>query len=187
MILLTNSFKRLVGNKSQSLYSLACIALSFALPIVICSLAISFCGQSFIELLNISGFLKAYTQNTSNALFKLCGAMTIACLILGSIGIVSCYLKLVQKRRLECKNYLLMGASFAQVLIAVWFENFVLFVAGLLVGVLFAWCIGWVIGLIYSIHIIVYVNIILIACIIYFTIMTIISIVGPLWVSTTAR
>jgi len=184
MQLLSNSLKRLVVNKKQSLYSLIIIAIAVCVPVLFVSVVLSFAGASFVELVNLSGILNVYTNNTDNALYKLCSAVSIIGLIIGALIILVYFIKLVANRKNEIKSFYLMGASFGQVATMVWLENFVILLVGIILGAGLSFILGYFIGLIYSVNIILNFDILLITGLIYLALTTIISIVKPLWVTT---
>ena len=187
MRLITNSLKRLIGDKKNTIYGILLVAVAVATPVLAMSLVLSFSGLALVEIESIYSFLRGYTTNTNNAIFKLCASMNIATLILGSILILAYFWRVVNSREKQYKNYLYMGASCAQIALAVWFENFVVLVLGAVLGIILAWIVGVFVGAIYSVSVILSVNTILVSLLIYLALVVIVSIIKPIWTTTSVR
>lgn len=175
--------KSLFFNKN-SWWSVFVVALLVSIPLSIVSLAISFSEQSFMELESISYVLHIYTSNTQNAMFKLCGAISIVSIILSSILFFSYFIRITLFRKQEIKNYLYLGASYSQVALNTWLKNVCLFLVGFVIGTILSILTILLTGLIYSVELTVSVNILLVLLLLYFAFIAIISIIIPVWTNT---
>lgn len=187
MQMLTSIVKRLVNNKKQSIYSIIIVALAIIVPVLTVSVAFSFAGNSYVELVNISFFMNYYVSNPKNSINQMCMALNVLLLIVGSLIIIAYFINKIFANKNVYKSYLLMGATYGQVAFIVWLENSILLLAGIIVGAIMAWLMGLLIGAIWSIKIIFNFDILLISALIYWAVVSIISLIRPLWVTTSVR
>ena len=80
-----------------------------------------------------------------------------------------------------------MGATYGQLSFMIWFENILLLVSGLILAGILSYLFGLIIGAIWSIKILFSFNVFLIIGLIYIALVSIISLIRPLWVTTSAR
>lgn len=187
MLMLTNSIKKLLNNKKQSIYSLAIISLAALIPLLTMSVALSFAGSAYVELVNISFFLQFYVSNPKNSINQLCMALNVILIIIGCALIVLFFVNKTFANKQEYKSYLLMGATYGQLAFMIWFENILLLVSGMMLGGILSYILGLVIGAIWSIKILFSFNVFFITLLIYIALVSIISLIRPLWVTTSAR
>ena len=92
MQMLTSIVKRLVNNKKQSVYSIIIVALAIIVPVLTVSVAFSFAGNSYVELVNISFFMNYYVSNPKNSINQMCMALNVVLLIVGSLIIIAYFI-----------------------------------------------------------------------------------------------
>ena len=181
---LTNNLKSLLYNKKSTLSAVMIVALSVILPTFFISVVTSFAGNAFLELENISYVLHIYTTDTDNALYKLVTAVTIVSLFMGAVVMLWYLINSAIKFKPTVKQYLTMGASYNQITLILWVRNLLIFVAGFVVGVGLSLLLSLLVGAIASVNVIFSVNIMLVTLLIYFALVTIISVVVPVWTNT---
>ena len=187
MLMLTNSIKRLINDKKQSIYSLCVVALAVIIPLLTMSVALTFAGSSYVELVNISFFLQFYVTNPKNSINQMCMALSVVLVIIGCVMVVVYFANKIFANKKEYKSYLLMGATYGQLAFMIWIENILLLVSGIVAGGILSYIFGLLLGAIWSVKIIFSFKILSIISLIYIAMVTIVSLIRPLWASTSAR
>lgn len=183
-VLIKNTLKSLLCDKKNSILNLFGIALCVMIPLLVISLTMSFVGNSFVELEEISYVLHIYTTDTSNALYKLCGAVSVLTIILGSALLIALVLRITKKEEKKLKNYLFMGATFGQLAFLTFVKNIALFIVGFIVGVGLSYLFLFVVGICAKTTLSLMMDILLVVMLLYFAFVTIISVIVPVWTNT---
>lgn len=181
------SLNRIIKKPLNAVYCVLKVALATLIPTLFISVVFSFSGEAFVEIEKIWFLLRIYTADKSNAIYRMCSAITAITIIVGVVIMLVFAIKETLKRRKEFKNYLLIGASYFQVMTISLVENLIILVAGLGLGLLASWGVGAIIGICYSINIFINMSTFLIVSLIYFSISAITSVVVPVWINTSVK
>lgn len=180
----SNTIKGLLHDKINSVFKVLLLAIATLIPILSGCLVVSFAGQSFLELEEISAVLHFYTTDTSNSIYKLCNSVTISLLMVGFILVAIVMFISTSKKKNVLKNHLVMGASYFQILVMTIVENLIIYVVGFIVGVIFAVGIVALVLLICATEIIVPAGIIWISFLLNLGAVLMVSVLIPLWQTT---
>lgn len=177
------SIKNAFLNKKSLVFSGLLLGLAVIIPALFISLSLSFSGQAFVEIESFSFFLRYYTANTENALYKLCAVVNILSIIIGAITVLCFALnyQLVNKKRY--KNYLIMGASANQVGLISFIESFILYVVGIILGVILSYVTCIIVGAITGVTIVFNIKAIGTVILLYFAIISSVAVITPIWVN----
>ena len=176
--------KKLYKDKKSTLFNACVLSLGIIIPVLFMSVAISFLTQGVAELEGISFMLRFYTANETNAFNKFVIAFAVISLILGTIVVLISILNITLKTKKSFKNYLLMGASFGQLMTISWLTNVVLLMLSVIIGGVCSYLFGFIVCKIFNVAFIFMIDYFLIALLINFALVSIVSIVMPLWTST---
>ena len=180
----SNAIKGLLHDKTNSLFKVMLLAIATLIPILAGCLVVSFAGQSFLELEEISAFLHFYTTDTSNSIYKLCNSVTISLLVVGFILVAIVMFISTSKKKNILKNHLVMGASYFQISVMTIVENIIIYAVGFIIGVIFAVGIVALVLLICATEIIVPAGIIWISFLLNLAAVLMTSVLIPLWQTT---
>lgn len=177
------SIKNAFLNKKNLIFSGLLIALAVIIPVLFISLSLSFSGQAFVEIESFSFFLRYYTTNTENALYKLCAVINILTIILGAVTVLGFAINYQLNNKKRYKNYLVMGASTNQVGLISFLETFILYVVGAILGVILSYISCVVVGAITTVSIVFNLKAVGTIILLYFAIISSVAVITPIWVN----
>ena len=174
---------RLLGNKKTTLYSIIVVAFAVAAMMVLSSVCVGFVCESFAEMKSMSVLFSFYVNVRDNSLHRLISIMIVLTIIVASIIIFAHFFVTTYARRNEQRNKLIMGASYANIIIEAVIENLIILLIGIVFGGGAAYLLNILLGALLKTTILFNTYIFMTLCAIQVGVMLFSTIVPSVWVS----
>lgn len=174
---------RLLGNKRKTFYSILVVAFSTVLMMVLSSVCMGFICESFAEMKSMSVLFSFYVNIKDNSLHRLVSVIIILTMVAASVINFAHFFIETGARKKEQKNKLIMGATYANIIIEAVIENLISLLIGLVIGGVISLAINVFLGLVLEITIMFNTHIFMMLCAVQVGVMLFSTIVPSVWVS----